>query len=153
VKNKRRILVIALSLLILATVAFIWSNSMDSREISASKSDTVKGWLEPFLELIVGRGNVTEHLVRKLAHFVEYGFLGTLLGTWLLARKVWKWRNVGLALFLGLTTASIDETIQIFTGRGPMVRDVLLDFSGVMTGVGFVWLLVLLVEGLRKRND
>ena len=31
------------------------------------------------LELFTGKGNVTDHLVRKLAHFCEYAALGVLL--------------------------------------------------------------------------
>ena len=31
--------------------------------------------LAPLIELFAGEGNVTDHLVRKLAHFTEYGLL------------------------------------------------------------------------------
>ena len=38
-------------------------------------------------------------------------------------------------LFVGLSVAVLDETIQIFSNRGSSVLDVLLDFSGVCMGV------------------
>ena len=43
--------------------------------------------LAPLLELFAGEGNVTDHLVRKLAHFAEYAMLGALTYSVLLARK------------------------------------------------------------------
>ena len=39
-------------------------------------------------------------------------------------------------LFLGMAAACVDETIQIFVpDRGPSVRDVALDSSGVLAGM------------------
>lgn len=148
----RKRLVRIITLLLIGMLLFIWKNSVESQAVSAARSGMVREWLEPFLEHFVGKGNVTDHLVRKLAHFAEYALYGALLGAWLLAARRWKWRNVLYCLLIGLCTAGIDETIQIFTGRGPMVRDVLLDFSGVCCGVGTVWLVVLLAEGMRKRD-
>lgn len=151
-KRKQKLWIWIITVLILCAVAFIWANSIDSQAESSAKSSAVKELIEPFLEIFVGKGNVTEHLVRKLAHFTEYTILGTFLALWLLAKRVWKWSGVLLGLLMGFTVASIDETIQIFIGRGPMVKDVLLDFSGVCFGIGVVWLVVLITEGIRK-ND
>ena len=71
-KKIRRILAV----LILLTIVFIWGHSLMSREDSSKESDWVRQLLTPVLELLVGEGNVTEHLVRKLAHFCEYALLG-----------------------------------------------------------------------------
>ena len=65
-------------------LAFIWLHSMMPAEDSAEESQRVGQFLTPFLELFVGEGNVTDHLVRKLAHFCEYGALGILAGALLL---------------------------------------------------------------------
>ena len=151
-KKKQKIWIWLITAGILCVLGFIWSNSMDSQMDSAAKSDAVLRWIKPLLEIFTGKGNVTAHLVRKLAHFTEFSVLGVLLAVWLLVKRVWKWRSVALCLLTGLTAGAIDETIQIFTGRGPMVRDALLDFSGVCFGVGCVWLAVLIAEGNRK-ND
>lgn len=43
------------------------------------QSGRVGELLRPLLELVVGQGGVTDHLVRKLAHFTEYAVLGALL--------------------------------------------------------------------------
>ena len=60
-----------LLLAILAALAFIWGNSLDSTVESAAKSGRVGELLRPLLELVVGQGGVTDHLVRQLAHFTE----------------------------------------------------------------------------------
>ena len=39
---------------------------------------------------------------------------------------------------LGLFAAFLDETLQLFSGRGSMVADVWLDFAGVVCGVAAV---------------
>ena len=50
------------------------------------------------------------------------------------------------SLFAGLAVAVTDETIQIFSGRGSQVLDVVLDFSGALTGILLVSLLIPLIE-------
>ena len=70
-------------------------------------------------------------------------------------------RHVSWPLFFGLLTAVIDETIQLYVpGRSSSVKDVLLDFSGVLTGL-FIALLILLffrlcrlaLRGLERENE
>ncbi len=117
-----------LPLLTALVLVFIFSNSFAGQEESARDSAFILQLIEPVLELFVGKGNVTQHLVRKLAHFCEFGLLGLLLG--LRSRKP----NCRVLLF-SLLCALTDETIQIFTGRGPQVQDVWLDFAGAVTGI------------------
>ena len=89
--------------------------------------------LTPLLDVYVGKGNVTEHLVRKLAHFCEFFVYGIELQLFFALSKSRK-NAFLLALSHGLFTALVDETIQIFSGRGPMIQDVWLDFSGMAVG-------------------
>ncbi len=114
-------------------LAFIWGNSMLSREASSAESSGVLGFVTPLLEIFVGKGNVTHHMVRKLAHFAEFAALGFgLYGNILpLAKK--KFRLL-LTLNLGFFAAFLDESIQILSGRGPQIQDVWLDFSGTVAG-------------------
>lgn len=145
----KTILVVLLALLL----AFIWLHSMMSAEDSAEESQRVGQFLTPFLELLVGEGNVTDHLVRKLAHFCEYGALGILAGALLLVKKesgIFRW---SYALLCALAVAVIDESIQILAdGRGAQVQDVLLDTAGSLTGLLAVWLTAVLVRRLRHRD-
>lgn len=145
----KTILVVLLALLL----AFIWLHSMMPAEDSAEESQRVGQFLTPFLELLVGEGNVTDHLVRKLAHFCEYGALGILAGALLLVKKksgIFRW---SYALLCALAVAVIDESIQLLAdGRGAQVQDVLLDTAGSLTGLLAVWLIAALVRWLRHRD-
>lgn len=145
----KTILVVLLALLL----AFIWLHSMMPAEDSAEESQRVGQFLTPFLELLVGEGNVTDHLVRKLAHFCEYGALGILSGALLLVKKesgIFRW---SYALLCALAVAVIDESIQLLAdGRGAQVQDVLLDTAGSLTGLLAVWLIAVLVRRLRHRD-
>ena len=132
-----------LTLLLIATVCFIWSNSMVSREGSASLSRRITAWLN-------GIGiPVTHYFVRKAAHFCEFGLLGCELMLLLGLGSGVSLQSLSNAAFAALLTAVTDETIQIFSGRGSQVQDVVLDFSGALTGILFVSLLIL----IQKRKN
>ena len=140
-----------LLLAILAALAFIWGNSLDSAVESAAKSGRVGELLRPLLELVVGQGGVTDHLVRKLAHFAEYAVLGALL---LLLTAVGF--RVRLQTVVNCLFFLTDETIQIFTGRGPQIQDVWLDFAGGFTGLLVMlalWALLRRAFRSRRRAD
>ena len=133
-----------LRLLLIVTLCFIWSNSLVGKESSASLSGKVTSWLN-------GIGiPVTDHFVRKSAHFCEFGLLGCelLLLFWL--RSGLHVQNRCNAAFGALLAAVTDETIQIFSGRGSRVQDVLLDFGGALTGILLVSLLAGLIE--KRKN-
>ncbi len=132
--------------LILITV-FIFQNSLPDQPTSNAISKTVKAFVEPMLELFVGEGNVTNHLVRKLAHFCEFGVLGIFLAV--------LFRRVTVApFFIVMTVGLLDETIQMYTGRGDMVKDVWLDFFGGCTGyaVGLCAIWLVRRVGQRRRS-
>ena len=125
-----------LLLAILAALAFIWGNSLDSTVESAAKSGRVGELLRPLLELVVGQGGVTDHLVRKLAHFTEYAVLGALLLLLTAVSFRVRLQTVVNCLFFLMAAALTDETIQMFSdGRSSQLTDVWLDFSGAMAGI------------------
>lgn len=134
-----------LTAVILFTLAVIWGHSLLGREASSEESSFVMDLLTPLLEVVVGKGNVTEHLVRKLAHFCEFFVYGIELQLFFALSKSRK-NAFLLALSHGLFTALVDETIQIFSGRGPMIQDVWLDLSGVAVGA----LITLAATALKK---
>lgn len=135
-----------LTILIILTICFIFSNSLESREVSSEKSNAVMEMVEPLFEGVVGEGNVTNHLIRKTAHFVEFFTLGVLLtARFVLAffseeqQRCSKWIAPITALGCGVLIAAMDETIQIFSHRGAQVQDVLLDSTGVAVAVCLVY--------------
>lgn len=78
---------------------------------------------------------LTEHLLRKLAHFAEFAILGVLLGKSLRG-------TVTRMLLAGLLCAVCDETIQLFVvGRSSQVSDIWVDFSGILAAAAFLWMI------------
>ena len=79
-------------------------------------------------------------IVRKLAHLFEFFVLGGILVTYfpVMKRKV----LMIYPAFFALLVAVTDEFVQLFTGRGSLVQDVVLDFAGAVTAVlilGFIF--------------
>lgn len=130
---------------------FIWGNSLLPGSVSGRESGWVLSLLEPFLRWlgnVIGRGGPVlpmEVLVRKLAHFSEFWLLGVLMAA-LLERPERGRTHFLLAELFCLGAAVVDELIQhMIPGRGPSIKDVLLDFSGatvgVVCGAALLWLM------------
>ena len=135
-------LTIFLTILIILTLTFIFQNSMESVAQSEEKSTAVMDKVCFLLERVVGKGNVTDHLVRKLAHFFEFSVLGIEMSALSFLHHSPRrslYFSVTLPLFCGLIAALTDETIQIVSARGSQVQDVWLDFAGVCVGLGVVF--------------
>lgn len=127
---------IIFTLCLIGTVFFIFSNSFQIGELSSEKSAAVTAFLNKITTKLGFSFTFSEYLVRKLAHFTEY----ILLGFWLmLTLRVYTYRyltHISWPLFGGLSTAVLDEALQLaIPGRSGEVRDVLIDFGGVMGGV------------------
>lgn len=123
--------------LILLILAFIWGNSLLPAEVSHAFSEWAKRMLARFL---TGDSPVTEEgsgLLRKIAHFAEFGALGFCLA-W---RGGMLGKGFGRTFLSGAAVAALDETIQCFVpDRGSSIRDVLLDSGGVLTGMLLLYL-------------
>ena len=116
-------------------IGFIWWNSSQNGEESSGISQMVLCKITQLFAYIGISTDITEHIVRKLAHFTEFTALGILLSidTVLFFEKIKQY--VWFPLFSGLLVALADETIQLFpVGRSSSVKDVWLDFSGVIFG-------------------
>jgi len=137
------------SLLILAV---IYSQSLFTREASGNLSGFVVSILKPLLDPNDRiDGELFHHLVRKAAHFTDFSVLGLCLGGFSVYLGVLRNRRyIALPMLLGLGAAVSDEYLQYFTGRGSAVTDVVLDFSGAMTGLLLIWL-ILWLRGYKKR--
>ena len=132
--------------LLAMNLVFIWGNSLLPREVSASFSQWVKALLFSIADITVTDPDVGHGLLRKIAHFTEFASLGFLL-TWLnfMVKK-----PTLLALLGGFAAACTDEIIQCFVpNRGPGVLDVLIDTTGVCTGMAILCLCLF----ISKRNQ
>ena len=118
-------------------ILFIFSNSLAPADISGGASSRALEIVQNILAALRWDIPVTEHFLRKAGHFSEYLALGLLLAATLRAYMPRAGMGIFLPLFAGLMTAVLDETIQLFVeGRSGQVSDVLLDFSGVLAGLG-----------------
>ena len=132
------------TLALLACVAYIFRNSLQTGAQSSLRSqaamETVNetlGWLH--------LGPLSEHTIRKLAHFLEFMMEGFLLMLCLRVYTAHFVRHISWPLLGGLATAVMDETIQVFIpNRTSLVTDVWIDMLGVVAGI-FVALVILLI--------
>lgn len=142
-KEKAKGLMILFLGLSLVLIAFIWSNSLTSREESAAGSSIIASFLKPILDPSNRLDEDTfRSLVRKLAHFAEFCALGLSVGGFSVQLgKVCRRKYLALPALITLLTAVADEYIQLFSGRGSQVSDVVLDFAGALFGLGLVALI------------
>ena len=116
--------------LLAATVVallLIWGQSM----LPVSGSSGESGWVlqtivNPVLRFF-GLGEMGQKLLRKLAHVSEFA----VLGFWLVLLLQGKF---SIALITGFLAAALDETIQLFSDRSAEVKDIWIDFAGVVLG-------------------
>lgn len=144
-EKKRRVLSTVLICLCIATVAFIWGNSMLGSKASSNVSNSVLGALDPIIRRfgIVSRNDLW---LRKLAHFTEFAVLGAELLFLAAVRRRLGLQAASNSAFAALLVALTDETIQLISGRNSQVLDVLLDFSGALTGILIAWLICRLIK-------
>ena len=129
-----------------AMLAFAFIHSAMPAQVSAEESGGVLDFLYSLLPRLGISMELTDHIVRKLAHFTEFTVIGML-------DRLQTYRYSVCVLFTGLAAAVTDETIQLFSeGRSGQITDVLLDFSGVVTGMLFLLLCFMLYIQIRKRN-
>lgn len=131
------------TLCLICTVLFIFKNSLQVAEVSSLRSQQVMQMVNEILSR-VGVGPLSHHIIRKLAHFLEY----TLLGFWfMLCLRVYTVhfvKHISWPLFICLAIANLDETLQLLVpGRAGQLIDVWIDFSGVLCGA-FAALVILM---------
>ena len=150
--KKRIILWVLLGLILL----FIWGNSMLSVELSSRFSSAVGNLLSMIFGIECGDGGGDTMIggigLRKIAHFVEFCALGAVAS--LLARLYAKnYRSVLLTVALfGFFVPMADETIQIFSGRGPLISDVWIDVGGYALGCAILHLCLYLLAHMSKKQ-
>ena len=126
--GKREKIFICLTILWLCVM---WGHSLTPAVESDKESLGVVAILNSFLPF-----EITNHMVRKTAHFSEYFILG-VLSTQIILNKVREnIMNSRFSLLFVFFVAFIDETIQLFVeGRSGQISDVWLDFSGGLVAI------------------
>ena len=131
-------------------VAFIWGNSLLPQAQSRLESDFVLRVLRRIFGAHLDQATAS-HLVRKAAHFTEYALLGFAGAALFLSGRRGLQPTVNV-LSLSLAVAVLDESLQLFSDRGAMVTDILLDFSGAVCGVLAFLLVRLAAASIQKKK-
>lgn len=134
-------------------IAFIWGHSLIPGDPSKNESLIILNIVNNFLGLIGIDYQLSLFLMRKIAHFTEYFIFGILLLTTLRLYVDKIREKIFNILFIGLAVPVIDEFIQLFVdGRGGEIRDVIIDFSGVLTGMLLSFLIIRLVLNIKENK-
>lgn len=133
-QNRQLLLCGSISALLLL---LIWGNSLQPATASDALSTGILAQLQQVWLNVTGNAfPLSNHLLRKIAHFSEFFLLG-LFTTYTgitYSKKIR--RFLPAVLYVGLLSAVIDEAIQYFSpGRSPQVTDVLIDHSGFCCGL------------------
>ena len=137
-----------------AAIVFAFVHSAMSADLSSKESEGVFAFLCGILRFFGAGEELTEHIVRKLAHFSEYTAIGMLLTSCAYSFDRFKpYRYLAYVFFAGLGTAFIDETIQLFSeGRAGMIADMWIDFSGVVLGTAVMLLFYFVYQRIRRKK-
>ena len=134
--------------ILIFTLAFIWGNSMLSREMSGAISHFVA-------DIFGGEQGASDEghfLLRKAGHFFEFAFLGVMFQ--LFSWEIFKdgVRRALASALVGVSVPLIDETIQIFSNRGYALPDVWIDISGYALGCAVAILAFVTVRAVRANR-
>lgn len=142
-KRKYLIFVLVALFLVLATATMIYyfssQNGEESTETSRGFTLFVLRLFNPNYDDLTVEEQLDycsnlQYIVRKLAHFSEFFLLGFFLELYLDMRR-YKMAPI-ISLILGVLYAFFDEWHQSFVEeRGPGITDVLIDSSGVLSGI------------------
>ena len=142
---------------VLLVLGFIYGNSLQNGEESMQTSGAVVEVVKPIVD---PEDQIAEDLfstiVRKLAHFTEFFWLGMALCGVRIGAQAWPRLSrlrASETLFFALLCAVADEFLQSFTGRTSSVRDVLIDFGGALSGLLLTMLAIRGVVWLRQQKS
>ena len=139
---------IVFTVALLGCIAYIFHNSLQTGAESSLRSQaTMQAVNEALGRLHLGP--LSEHTIRKMAHFLEFTLEGFLLMLCLRVYTARFVRHMSWPLLIGMGTALMDETIQLFIpNRTSMVTDVWLDMMGVVAGLIVALVILLIVRAM-----
>ncbi len=147
---KMKYIKVLLTVLIILTVSFIFSQSMLPPEKSSAESDKVGDIVADIIPPETETGGFVQRNLRKLAHFVEFFALGAEVSLLVIA-VLRSWKYAVLSLPSSALVALLDETIQIFSNRGPAVTDVWIDVLGFSAASVIIYTVYLAVSLILRK--
>ena len=140
---------IIVTVLLIGTVCFIFAKSQQVGAVSSGRSSQVLELYNHYRFQFMPE--LTNHLVRKLAHFCEYMLLGFVGMIWLDLFTKHYIKHISWPILFCVLVAISDETLQKFvSGRSSQVTDVWIDTFGSITGVGIGLIVILIIYGIQK---
>lgn len=142
-------------------IAFIWSNSLKTGVESGEQSGRVYSIVCEITSTLGLGTPISEHFIRKAAHFSEFAILGALFCADLVCLRAVSFRQkiyVSAPLLLcsvptSALFAAADEFLQSFSdGRGPSAKDVLIDTSGALCATIIFIAVFVLVRFIHKKR-
>lgn len=146
--------------LLVIWMAFIFSMSSQNSEVSSNTSgeairvvlSIIPKFNEQPEEVKVNVVEKLQFITRKSAHFIAYMIFGII--SMLLLLQYGKINKKPLLAFLICVAFAIsDEVHQLFVpGRSGQLKDVMIDSSGSLVGIGIVLLGLKLLESRKQRK-
>ena len=158
---KRILNIIFLLITICVMVMIFFFSSQDGEESSSTSTRVLDVILSLFIkdyskladEEKLVYIDMYSYIIRKAAHFTEFALLGFFSFSFLstLERRIGNKKRFLISFIYGVFYASFDEAHQLFTpSRSGSIKDVLIDSSGVFTGVTIA---ILIFYFLEKRKE
>lgn len=140
-KNKKQISIIISWTIVILWMLLIFNLSSQVAEKSNKLSKEVTEIVLETVEKVASDADFDidnlNHILRKNAHFFAYLVLGILVINAVRKSGVFGFKGIILTLGICILYAASDEVHQAFVpGRGAMVKDVLIDSTGVIVGIG-----------------
>lgn len=161
-KNKRLQRIIGIILTILVMI-FIFTMSAQDSKTSSNTSGSVIVFIAKILtadfELLSPESQAQiissyQFVVRKIAHFSIYLVLGLCVSVFTFTferiKRFWQYfLSAGIALLYAIS----DEIHQLYVpGRVGAITDVLIDFSGTITGLLLLFLILLIIKVSKNKK-
>ena len=158
---KKKVILMFLLMWVLTVAVTIFLFSSQTGEESG---DVSRGLMEKILSIFrlkKENGEKLHHMIRKAAHMMEYALLGVSVCVLLLylagmgyPKRASHFGMAVSAWFFSVLFAVTDEIHQYFVpGRGPAVKDVLIDAVGAAVGIVTVLAVRHLVERRRHLHE
>lgn len=135
---------------------FIFYMSSKVGTESHKLSENVKEIIVEKVEKITPESNLNinnlVYNIRKEAHFFAYLLLGLLVLNAIRRSGFLSYKGIFITLLVIFIYAISDEIHQAFVpGRTPLIKDVLIDSIGAITGIGF-YMIINIIYGLLKKQ-
>ncbi len=143
-----KLLILAMAL----TVLSFFVQSALPPAVSAAESDSISAILENIIPSNTPVGRFFHDNLRKIGHFAEYGLLGIETALLLMLFVKRGMREFFISSVSALFIAFLDETFQIFSGRGASISDVWLDFSGFLALNIITSGIIIIFRNIKRKN-